>query len=157
MERRATEATAVRGARSIAALLCALSVGGLALELDVWMGFWHDSIVRGWPERAALGAYLRSIPGTPTVFCDDATLEIGSGLDRRRFDRHWIDDSATWDRVHEVARAEGGAYVATWRRKLRGHERDGRIVFTAGTEPTDPGGTGVAIMLVKADGTRSER
>ena len=89
------------------------------------------------------------------MFCDDATLEIGGGLDRRRFDRHWIDDDATWKRVHDVARAQGRTYVATWRRKLRGHEKDGEIIFTAGVEPTDPGGTGVAVMRVEADGTRS--
>jgi GNAT superfamily N-acetyltransferase len=156
-ERRADEATAVRAGRSIAALLAALSLAGLAIELDVWMGFWRDSVARGWPDRAALGAYLRTIPGGSTIFCDDATLEIGSGLDRRRFDRHWIDDQATWDRVHEVARAQGGTYVATWRRKLRGHEKDGRIVFIAGEEPTDPGGTGVAVMRVEADGSRTAR
>ena len=156
-ERRANDVAAVRAGRSIAALLAALSITGLAVELDVWMGFWRDAVARGWPDRAALGAYLRTVPGVSTIFCDDATLEIGSGLDRRRFDRHWIDDDATWDRVHEVARAEGGTYVATWRRKLRGHEKDGRIVFTAGEEPTDPDGTGVAVMHVEADGNRTER
>ena len=107
--------------------------------LDVWMGFWRASIERGWPERAALGAYLRSLPEAPTIFCDDATLEILSGLDRRRFDRHWIDDPHTWDLDADgAAQADGVAYVATWHRKLRGHEAAGQVVFHAARRPDRP-------------------
>ncbi len=146
-----------RIAWALAGSLALLSFAGLLVELEVWMGFWRASIVRGWPERAALGAYLRSLPDAPTIFCDDATLEIESGLDRRRFDRHWVDDPHTWDRVGEVARASGDAYVATWRRKLRGHESTGPIVFQAGADPADADGTGVAVMRVTGDVGRSAR
>ena len=66
-----------------------------------------------------------------------------SGLDRRRFDRHWVDDPHTWDlRRRDVARAHGVAYVATWRRKLRGHEDAGDVVFTAGADPAEPSDSG---------------
>jgi hypothetical protein len=151
------EGRSVQIARAVAAVLAVASIGGLAVELDVWMRFWRDDIVRGWPDRAALGQYLRSLAGAPTIFCDDATIEIASGLDRRRFDRHWVDDPHTWARMDEVARARGPTYVATWRRKLRGHEGDGEIVFRAGFDPTDRDGTGVAAMRIDADGSRSER
>ncbi len=134
-----------------------LSLAGLAVALHLWMGFWRASVARGWPERAALSAYLRTLPDGPTIFCDDATLEIASGLDRRRFDRRWADDPHTWERVAELARAEGEVYVATWRRKLRGHEKTGQIVFRAGFDPTDQDSTGVAVMRVQSDGGRSER
>jgi hypothetical protein len=153
----AVERRAARVGRAVAAALAAASIAGLAVELDVWMGFWRDDIVRGWPDRAALGEYLRSLAGAPTIFCDDATIEIASGLDRRRFDRHWVDDPRTWARVDEVARTRGPTYVATWRRKLRGHEGEGEIVFSAGFDPADRDGTGVAAMRVDADGSRSER
>jgi hypothetical protein len=128
--------------------LALLSLAGLVVELHVWMRFWRGSIARGWPERAALGAYLRSLGTASTIVCDDATLEIASGLDRRRFDRHWVDDPHTWDLVGELARAGGPVYVATWRRKLRGHEGAGEIVFRAGFDPIDQEGTGVAVMRV---------
>jgi hypothetical protein len=152
-----SERASVRAGRALGWTLALASLAGLAVELDIWMGFWRASIVRGWPDRAALGRYLRSLPGAPTIVCDDATIEMASGLDRRRFDRHWVDDPHTWDRVDELARAGGEVYVATWRRKLSGHEGAGRIVFRAGFDAADQERTGVAAMRVTADGGRSAR
>jgi hypothetical protein len=135
--------------RAIAGALVVASLGGLYVELDVWMGFWRGSIERSWPERSALAAFVRDLPGVPTIYCDDATLEMLTGLDRRRFDRHWVDDPHTWDLIEDAARDGGPIYVATWRRKMRGHETAGDIVFAAGADPTDPTGTGVAVMRVQ--------
>jgi hypothetical protein len=123
----------------------ALALAGLLAELSVWMGHWRGSIVRGWPDRAAVGRYLRSIPGDPTIFCDDATVEILSGLDRRRFDRHWIDDDHTWSLIRQAAKRSGVAYVVTWNRKLTDHTAAGTIVFQPA--PEDPG-SGLAVMRV---------
>ncbi len=120
--------------RALAAPVTLLMLMGLYVQLDVWMGNWRGALEHGWPERAALGAYLRSLPGEPKVYCDDATLELLSGLDRRRFDRHRTDDPHTWDLVAEDAQRgratadrNGEVYVATWRRKLEGHEDAGEI------------------------------
>ncbi len=135
--------------RAVAGALAVALLAGLYVELDVWMGFWRASIGRSWPDRTALAAFVRDLPGAPTVFCDDATLEMLTGLDRRRFDRHWVDDPHTWDLIQGDARDHGAVYVATWRRKMRGHEAAGEIVFAAGADPADPTGTGVAVMRVK--------
>lgn len=136
--------------RVVGASLAVLSLAGLCVALNVWMGFWQSSIRRGWPDRVAVGAYLRALPGAPTIFCDDATVEILSGIDRRRFDRHWLDDPHTWDLVSDVARARGVAYVATWRRKLHGQERRGDVVMIAGAVPGDDG-SGLAVVRVTPD------
>jgi hypothetical protein len=153
---RGKERAAAAGARAIAATLSLGALAGLGLMLTVWMGFWRGSIERGWPERAALGAYLRTLPASAPLFCDDATLEILSGLDRHRFDRHWIDDPHTWDLVEAAARADGAAYVATWRRKLGGHEAAGEIVFKASDAPEDTT-VGVVVMRVRPDAGRAAR
>lgn len=134
--------------RAIAGVLAVAALAGLCVELDVWMGFWRASIEQGWPERRAIAAYLRALPREPTLYCDEATIEIPTGLDRRRFDRHWVDDPHTWELVREDALAHGAVYVATWRRKMRGHEDAGDIVFTSGADPADPTATGVAVMRV---------
>jgi hypothetical protein len=135
--------------RAVAGALAVALLAGLYVELDVWMGFWRGSIERSWPERTALGAFVRDLPGVQTIYCDDATLEILTGLDRRRFDRHWVDDPHTWDLIEDAAHERGPVYVATWRRKMRGHEAAGDIVFVAGMDPEDPTGTGVAVMRVQ--------
>ncbi len=146
VSRRAKRATV---GRTVAGALVVALLAGLYVELDVWMGFWRAAIGRSWPDRIALAAFVRDLPGAPTVFCDDATLEMLTGLDRRRFDRHWVDDPHTWDLIQGVAREHGSAYVATWRRKMRGHEAAGEILFAAGADPADPTGTGVAVMRVQ--------
>src|ERR1019366_1346123 len=111
------------------------------------------------PERGPLGAYLRTVPNDAPIFCDDATLEILSGLDRRRFDRHWIDDPATWTVIAGAARAHGAAYAATRRRKLVGHEGAGAIVFRAADARDDAAAAnaGVAVMRVTPDSDRAAR
>jgi hypothetical protein len=135
--------------RAVAGTLAVLALAGLGVQLDVWMGFWRASIEHGWPERSELAAYVRGLPGQPTIYCDDATFEMLTGLDRRRFDRHWVEDPHTWDLMRDDARDHGVVYVATWRRRMRGHEGDGEIVFSAGADPADPSGTGVAVMRVQ--------
>jgi hypothetical protein len=156
LESLASERSARRAALAIVSMLTIGTVGALAVMLSVWMTFWRASIDHGWPERVALGAYLRSIPPEPTIFCDDATLEILSGLDRRRFDRHWIDDPHTWDLVAATAQAAGGTYVATWQRKLIGHENAGQVVFHAADDPAGES-SGVTVMRVVPDANRAAR
>jgi hypothetical protein len=138
-----------RAGRAVAALLAVASIVGLLVQLDVWMGFWRDSVVRGWPERKAVAAYLDALPRSRIIFCDDATIELLTHVDRRRFDRHWTDDPHTWDLVHEAAREGEPVYVATWRRKLEGHEAEGDLAFTAGSDVVDPAHTGVAVLRVE--------
>lgn len=141
-DRSAAAGVAVGGSLSVASFAALLGV------LTVWMGNWHSALEHGFPEREALGTYLRTLPAASTIFCDDATIEILSGLDRHRFDRHWVDDPHTWDLIAETAREQGVAYVATWRRKLIGHERSGTVTFQAGGERGD-NNTGVGVMRVE--------
>ncbi len=153
---RASERAARITGRTIVSMLTIGSLGTLAVMLSVWMTFWRASIDRGWPERVALGAYLRSLPPEATIFCDDATLEILSGVDRRRFDRHWIDDPHTWDLVDGKAKADGVTFVATWQRKLIGHERAGEVVFHAADSPADES-SGVTVMRIVPAAARIAR
>jgi hypothetical protein len=150
------EAAASRAGRATGSALAVACVAGMCIMLEVWMGFWRGAIARGWPERQAIGTALRTLPGASTIFCDDATLEILSGIDRRRFDRHWLDDPATWDRVEQVARNRDGAYVVTWRRKVASHEGDAEVVLQAGTSTDDPL-AGIEILRVDPDGGRAAR
>jgi hypothetical protein len=141
---------------AVLATVSVVSLVVLGVALDQWMAFWRGSLERGWPDRSAMGAYLRSLPPSTTIFCDEATVEILSGLDRHRFDRHWIDDPHTWELVEDVARERGVAYVATWDRKLRGHNAAGSVVFRARPSSAGPDSE-LAVMRVRSDAGRAGR
>jgi len=143
--------TPVMGGRVIASVIAAGTLTALIAVLVPWMAVWRSSIMGGWPERQRLGAYLRSLPSDSVIFCDDATLEILSGIDRRRFDRHWVDSPPTWKLITAAARNRGVAYVATWREKFTGHEALGRVVFETGVDSAHPDTTGIGVMRVGAD------
>jgi len=149
LARRMTGDRAVRIGRWAGAALSVVSLAGMLVALDVWMGFWKGSIERGWPHRQELGAYLRTLPAGARIFCDDATLEILSGVDRRRFDRHWTDDAHTWDLVSDATRAGGPVYVATWTDKLRGHEGAGDVVFRV-RDSAEDASSEMAVLRVRA-------
>jgi hypothetical protein len=151
---RASLARCVAIGQTFGTALAASALVGFLIVLQTWMGFWIASIERGWPERKVLASYLRSLPGSATIFCDEATIEILSGLDRRRFDRHWVDDPHTWDIVDDVARRQGAAYVATWVRKLQGHS--GELLLRAGQVDGDSS-SGVAVVRIVADAGRAAR
>ncbi len=132
----------VNAAMSVAVVWSTWSV------LDPWMHEWRGAIEHGWPDREAVGVYLRALPRDATIFCDEATVEIISGLDRHRFDRHWVDEPGGADRIAEAGAREGTVYVATWLRKMR-ELRDrgaGEIVYRPPGVTEDD--TGLAVMRV---------
>lgn len=139
--------------RAEVAFACVNALAAVAIAwtswsvLDPWMHEWRGAIAHGWPDRAEVGAYLRALPPGPTIFCDEATVEIISGLDRHRFDRHWVDEPGGADRILETADRDGVVYVATWLRKTRElRDRGAAVVFRpAGVTEED---TGLAVLKV---------
>jgi hypothetical protein len=100
----------------------ALGVAAVAttwIILGDWMHNWRGALEHGWPDREAVGAFLRSVPERDTIYCDEATVEILSRIDRHRFDRHWIDAPDGAERIEATADKDGEVYVATWARKLK--------------------------------------
>jgi hypothetical protein len=111
-------------ARSLALPIAQASIGVgaitiLWLLLGEWMHNWRGALEHGWPDRTAVGAYLRTVPERDTIYCDEATVEILSGVDRKRFDRHWVDAPDGADRIEATAAKDGEVYVATWAKKLK--------------------------------------
>jgi hypothetical protein len=126
---RASDRVAAVIAAVVGVAIGGASIASTASLTGTWMGHWRAAIEHGWPDRVAMGAFLRTLPASSTIFCDEATVEILSGLDRRRFDRHWVDAPATWTLVADAAQRDGAAYVATWARKVQGHETSGEVVY----------------------------
>jgi hypothetical protein len=130
------------------AIVAVAALGVSTAHLDDWMHEWGGALRRGWPDREAVGAYLRGLPPTTTIFCDEGTVEVLSGLDRHRFDRHWVDEPGGAERIEAAADRDGVVYVATWIRKLTalragGH---GEIVFRPPGETSND--AGLAVMRI---------
>lgn len=112
----------IKKARARTAAHLVFGVGAITvlwIVLGEWMHNWRGALEHGWPDRTAVGAFLRTVPERDTIYCDEATVEILSGIDRKRFDRHWIDAPDGADRIEETAAKDGEVYVATWARKLK--------------------------------------
>jgi hypothetical protein len=130
------------------AVVAVIALGGLAAHLGDWMHEWGGALRRGWPDREAVGGYLRALPESSTIFCDEGTVEVLSRLDRHRFNRHWVDEPGGTERIEAAADADGAVYVATWIRKLTALREDGHgeIVFRPPGETSDE--TGLAVMRI---------
>ena len=121
----------------VAAALGVVGLGASVLLLDSWMHDWRGAMEGAFHPQIALGAYLRSLPPQPIIFCDESTVEILSGLDRHRFDRHRVDEPGEPARVIEAARAGGIAYVATWTGEVKKLGPIGDVSFIAPEERPD--------------------
>jgi hypothetical protein len=115
--------------RSVAFGVVALvSIAPVAWGLWVWMGHWRGAIEGGYRDRLAVAAYLRTLPSDQRIFCDEATVEILSELDRRRFERRSIDRRDTRAKI-DAAAAAGDTFVVSWIGKLAPLRERGAIVF----------------------------
>jgi hypothetical protein len=121
------------------------------VQLDLWMTDWRDKCRDIWPDRLAAAAYLRSVPANDLIFCDEATLEVFSGLDRNRFDRRYLgDDDGAVRIVAAAARRDGETYVASWAGKMTKLQALGHVAFRPAPLPWEkPGEPYKGVLIVK--------
>lgn len=137
------EATLVLG---IGLVAVAITYG----RLSEWWTHWENASQGLWPERRAVAAFLRTLPADATIFCDEPTFEIMSGLDRRRFDRHPLRAPATRDRIAHSAQAHGVAFVASWAVRVKKVRDMGEVVYRPEGVTDDE--TGPTVVRVDAGG-----
>jgi hypothetical protein len=120
------------------------------VTMDEWMTDWRDKCRTIWTDRREVAAYLRTVSPTATVFCDEATLEVFSGLDRRRFDRRYLgDDDRSVRIVADVARRDGEAYVASWAGKMNKLQAAGHVAYRPAWAVDKPGEPYTGVMVVR--------
>jgi hypothetical protein len=132
---------AVRAA-FIAGLSCAV-VGNTWTILDVWMRDWRNASEGAWPDRREIANRLRDLDGA--IFCDEPTVELLSGLDRKRFDRRMLEDprAKTW--IGNALATGKPVYVATWAVKLPRLNLRGPVLVRS---PGSSGNSGFVLMRV---------
>lgn len=134
-----------RNARPIAwGLVALVSTAAVAWGLWIWMGHWRGAIEGGYRDRLAVAGYLRTLPSDQPIFCDEATVEVLSDLDRHRFERRSIDRRDVRARI-DAAAAEGDVYVVSWIGKLAALRERGAVVFRPEGAAED---AGLAVLLI---------
>ena len=135
--RHRAHATAIAIA-ACAGLGCFLMVD-TARTLDAWMIDWRDKSWLSWPDRREIAAYLAAAPPHTRILCDEPTIEVLSGLDRRRFDRAFLgDDEPTRRRIDAAAASGDGVLIVTWRGKIPALQRDYDVALAPNVEPGAP-------------------
>lgn len=115
--------------------------------LRVWMRDWENASLGAWPDRREIAAKIRELDGV--VFCDEPTVEILSGVDRRRFDRRQLThkNAPTW--LREALASGRPVYLATWAVHLKALGVSGPILARS------PGSSGDAgFVLMRLERTR---
>jgi hypothetical protein len=116
-------------------------------RLSAWWTDWENASRGLWPERRAVAAFLRTVPADATIFCDEPTFEIMSGLDRHRFDRRPLAAPATRDRIALSAQTHGVAFIASWAVRVNKLRDMGEVVYRPEAAPDDETGPTVVRVL----------
>ncbi|MBM4359434.1 MAG: hypothetical protein FJ096_15125 [Deltaproteobacteria bacterium] len=110
------------------------AVGFGAHRLDTWMRDWRGASASVWPGRRRIAATL--VQERPSrIFCNEATVEVMSGLPREQFMRERVSTANV-----VAATAHGPVYLAVWGWALKGLElppslRMAELDRTEGTAP----------------------
>ncbi|MEO8184266.1 MAG: hypothetical protein ABI895_36055 [Deltaproteobacteria bacterium] len=89
------------------ALLGALALGLELRSLELPLAHWRERTAAALPDRRAAGRFLRSLPASALILCDDAPAEVLSELPRARFARDYLGADAVgevqkWARSRDV-------------------------------------------------------
>ncbi|MCC6216736.1 MAG: hypothetical protein IT376_17885 [Polyangiaceae bacterium] len=128
-ERAGAWARSERARRRAGLALACAALAGTGWWLERWMGHWRGAIEGGLRDRVETGAFLRTLPARGVIFCDEATVEVLSGLEGGRFERRPMPAAQLERRVLEAARRDGVAHVATWGSKLEPLAAHGELIF----------------------------
>jgi hypothetical protein len=91
----------------VGVIFATLSLGvgaGAAVRLRSASAGWWELTQSALPEPRAVAEFLRSTPASSLIVCDEASVEVLSGLDRSRFIRAQL-DAQTLSRVAEWTRS----------------------------------------------------
>jgi 4-amino-4-deoxy-L-arabinose transferase-like glycosyltransferase len=119
----------------IVGLCCATFVLTAGL-LDDWMTNWTHWRDEVWPDRREIASLLRTLPGNVPIFCDEPTVEVFSGLDRRRFERIGVADA---NRVKTRAQSDGEVWVVSWAGNLKEVKPLGEVTWRPRDAKPDEG------------------
>jgi hypothetical protein len=117
------------------AVLSALVCSSALLRLQVSMHDWQAVTTNALPDARLAGRYLQTTPEGSLIVCDEASVEVTSGLKSSRFVRARVNDGSIRD-VRGLAQSRD-VYVMTRAERLRGLTGLGDISYGSLDGPAD--------------------
>lgn len=118
---------AQRASNASLGLLSMSLVYGGASRLDTSMQHWMEATRTALPEARAAGRFLRDTPPDALIACDDASVEVLSGLDADRFLRAPVGEDIV-ERLSTVS-AERDVFVMSRASRIGGLRHRAAVVF----------------------------
>ena len=73
--------------------------------------------------------FIKKLPDDKIIFCDEASVEVLSGLDMRIFNRIWLENNEASEMIQTAEKENKDIYIVTWDRKMKKFTGKGEIVF----------------------------
>ncbi len=105
------------------------------IYLTMWLYIWSNNYESGYPEKKTTAEFLRNIPDSNTIFCNDAIVEIFSEIDYRRFNRTWLEDNTDASEIiFQTAKKENYVCVVIPDNKWKNIRGIGEILYQSPME-----------------------
>jgi hypothetical protein len=117
------------------ALMAACVIGSVLLHLETSMRQWREVTRNALPDARAAGQFLRTTPPSSVIVCDEASVEVLSGLDSVRFVRARVGESSR-ARLAELSRSRD-VFVVSRASRIAALDARGSLAFGAVNGPPD--------------------
>jgi hypothetical protein len=110
-------------------VICVISVQ--VIITAIWGVSWVNYSRNLFHERFDTADFLKTLPADKTIFCDEASVEVLSGLDMKRFNRKWLENSDAEELIKKTADSEKEIYIVTWDKKAGPLLPLGTLIYTS--------------------------
>jgi hypothetical protein len=126
---------AAAAASPIFVLLGLVALITTLVRLDAWMGVWQHTTQTALLDARAAGSFLAATPRCSVIVCDDAAVEVLSGLDSSRFVRARVEPRV----VPEVLRLSRSrdVYVISRAAQMSAVMQLGNLAYGGSSGPSD--------------------
>jgi len=100
----------------------------------IWSAGWLGYTSKLFVERYQTAEFLKTLPQDKIIFCDEASVEVLSNLDMKRFNRKWLENNDAYDLITNMVKDKGEVYIATWEKKINLYKGLGEIIFTSSAD-----------------------
>jgi hypothetical protein len=109
-------------------------IASQVIVTSIWIAGWLGYSSNLFTERFQTADFIKSLPPDKIIFCDEAAVEVLSGLDMKRFNRKWLENEDAFELIVNTVKEKGEIYVVTWEKKINLYRSLGETIFTSSSD-----------------------